>query len=164
MTLGGWTASDIGELLVKLAPAATIVVGLLAAQVQWKRQQKLNGLLIAKEHYRLMLENMTRHADLLFRGSTLESLGALQQDPIEYRRYILLFAQVSFALQEIFFATDAIREKHWGQVIRTFFKPFQPFMTSADFTNDMEAAVDPRFSAYIRTLATGEERRDRALH
>ena len=46
-----WTWRDGLDLLVKLSPALTIIGGLIAAQMQWKRQRRLNALLIAKDLY-----------------------------------------------------------------------------------------------------------------
>lgn len=153
MTIDGWSVGDLADLLIKLSPALTIIFGLAAAQIQWKRQQRLNALLIAKNHYREMLEQLMRNAQLLARGSTPELLDDLRTDPIEYSRYTLLFAQVSFALQEIYFATDPVHEKHWGQVIRIFFEPFRHFVASdPDFTRRMSSSVDPRFSAFVAGL------------
>ncbi len=153
MHLGEWSLRDVLDLLVKLAPAITIVFGLFAAQVQWKRQQRLNAELIAKNHYREMLEQLLRNADLLGRGATPESFKALQNDPLEYRRFVLLFAVVAFALQEIYFATDPKKNPHWGGVIRLFFEPFGPLMAADDaFTPTMSGAVSPEFSDYVQTL------------
>lgn len=152
MSGAGWSASDVFDVLIKLSPALTIVFGLFAAQVQWRRQRHLNAQLIAKNHYRKMLEQLTKHTALLARGLTPELLEQLQNDPVEYGRYKFLFAQVSFALQEIFFATDPAHEKHWGQVIRLFFDLFQPFMQSQEFRDRMEPSVDPRFIAFVETL------------
>lgn len=152
MSFAGWSASDIFDVLIKLSPALTIIFGLFAAQVQWRRQQHLNAMLIAKNHYRKMLEQLTANADLLARGMTPELLEDLRKDPVEYARYRLLFAQVSFALQEIFFATDPVHEKHWAQVIRLFFEPFQYFRQSELFTDRMSSSIDPRFDAFVETL------------
>lgn len=99
-----------------------------------------------------MLEQLFRHADLVARGTTPDRLAELGQDPVEYRRYTLLFGQVSFALQEIFFATDPTHEKHWAQVIRLFFEPFRALSHSDDFKSRMSLAVDPRFLAFVETL------------
>lgn len=151
--LTGWTLRDVLDLLVKLSPAITIVFGLAAAQVQWKRQQRLNAELIAKNHYREMLEQLLRNADLLGRGATPERFRELQADPVEYRRFVLLFAVVAFALQEIYFATDPKKNRHWGGVIKLFFEPFGPLMATHDaFTPSMSTAVSPEFSAYVESL------------
>ena len=155
MSVTGWTAGDVFDVLIKLSPALTIIFGLFAAQVQWRRQQHLNALLIAKNHYREMLDQLTRNASLLSRGTTPELLENLREDAVEYGRYKLLFAQVSFALQEIFFATDPVKEKHWAQVIRLFFEPFRLFMQSEEFSDRMESSVDPRFSAFLGALWDG---------
>lgn len=152
MNFAGWSASDVLDVLIKLSPALTIIVGLFAAQVQWRRQRHLNAQLIAKNHYRKMLEQLTKHTALLARGYTPELLEELREDRIEYGRYKFLFAQVSFALQEIYFATDPAHEKHWGQVIRLFFDLFQPFMQSQEFKERMAISVDPKFAAFIETL------------
>lgn len=152
MNPGSWSASDVFDVLIKLSPALTIIFGLFAAQVQWRRQRHLNAQLIAKNHYRKMLEQLTKHTALLARGSTPELLEELRNDRIEYGRYKFLFAQVSFALQEIFFATDPAHEKHWAQVIRVFFEPFLPFMQSQEFKDRMAISVDPKFAAFIETL------------
>lgn len=152
MNFAGWSASDVFDVLIKLSPALTIIFGLFAAQVQWRRQRHLNAQLIAKNHYRKMLEQLTRHTALLARGTTPELLDELRNDRIEYGRYKFLFAQVSFALQEIFFATDPAHEKHWEQAIRVFFEPFLPFMQSQEFKERMAISVDPRFAAFIETL------------
>ena len=152
MSFAGWSAGDAFDVLIKLSPALTIIFGLLAAQVQWRRQRHLNAQLIAKNHYRKMLEQLTKHTALLARGSTPEHLEELRNDRIEYGRYKFLFAQVSFALQEIFFATDPAHEKHWEQVIRVFFEPFRLFMQSQEFKERMATSVDPKFAAFIETL------------
>lgn len=153
----GWTWRDALDLLIKLSPAITIVFGLAAAQVQWRRQQRLNAELIAKNHYREMIEHLLRNADLLVRGSTPEALERLRADPVEYRRYVMLFAMVAFALQEIYFATDPRRNKHWAAVIRLFFDPFRPFLRSeATFTAAMFGSVHPEFAVFTRELMGSE--------
>ena len=153
MIFEGWTAGDVFDVLIKLSPALTIIAGLFAAQVQWKRQQRLNALLIAKNHYRDMLEQLMRNAQLLARGSTPELLDDLRRDPVEFSRYTLLFAQVAFALQEIYFATDPVHQKHWAQVIKVFLEPFRYFVKSdAGFTDRMVTSVDPRFAAFVEKL------------
>ena len=151
--LTDWSLRDVLDLLIKLSPAITIVFGLLAAQVQWKRQQRLNAELIAKNHYREMMEQLLRNADLVTRGATVEGLRELQADPVQWSRYLALFGIVSFALQEIYFAMDPKRNKHWAEVIRVFFALFRPFLSSTNFTNSMSSSVHPEFSVFARSLA-----------
>lgn len=147
------SVSVVVDLLIKLAPAITIVFGLAAAQVQWRRQQRLNAELIAKNHYREMLEQLLRNADLLAMGATPEKLAQLEADPATYRRYTLLFAIVAFALQEVYVATDPRRNKHWAIAIKLFFEPFAPFLSSENnFTMTMSGSVDPEFSIFVREL------------
>ena len=151
--LTDWSLRDVVDLLIKLSPAITIVFGLLAAQVQWKRQQRLNAELIAKNHYREMLEHLLRNSNLVERGLTPQSLALLATDHVEFRRYVMLFAMVAFALQEIYFATDPRKNKHWGEVIRLFFDPFSAFMANETyFSAAMSSSVHPEFFAFTQHL------------
>ena len=153
VTLIDWSVRDVLDLLIKLSPAITIVFGLFAAQVQWKRQQRLNAELIAKNHYREMLEHLLRNSNLVERGITPQSLALLATDHVEFRRYVMLFAMVSFALQEIYFATDPRKNKHWGEVIRLFFDPFSAFMADETyFSAAMSSSVHPEFFAFTQHL------------
>ena len=49
-----WT--EIIDFLLKLAPAASIVGGILAARVQLRSNRQINAVMIAKNHYREMLD------------------------------------------------------------------------------------------------------------
>jgi hypothetical protein len=145
----GWTLNDVIDFLVKLSPAATIIGAIVAAKIQFGNLQRINALTIAKNHYREMMELMLKNADLFPATPTPEAYEALKVDPVRYRRYIMLFAIVSFAMQEIYFATDPKRNPHWAEVIRMFMAAFRPFTTSADFTAEMHKSVHPEFDDFV---------------
>ena len=54
--LFGLSWTEIIDYLIRLAPAASIVGGILAARVQLRNNRQLNAETIAKNHFREMLE------------------------------------------------------------------------------------------------------------
>jgi hypothetical protein len=59
-----WT--EIIDFLLKLAPAASIVGGILAARVQLRSNRQINAVMIAKNHYREMLDAFLKNSDILY--------------------------------------------------------------------------------------------------
>src|SRR6478735_8969285 len=94
-----WT--EIIDFLLKLAPAASIVGGILAARVQFRNNRQLNAVMIAKNHYREMLDAFLKNSDILYLGSNPTSFAELKKDIPRYRRYRTLFTLMSFAMQEL---------------------------------------------------------------
>lgn len=152
-TLQSWTWRDWLDLLVKLSPAATIIGAVIAAKMQFRSLQRLNAESIAKNHYRAMLETLLNEGDLIGMGSTPEGLAALRRNPHDYGRYRVLFGIVAFAMQEVYFATDAKHNRHWALVIRTFMGLFRTLLMSSEkLTSDLEQSVHPEFGAFVHRL------------
>jgi len=99
-----WT--EIIDFLLKLAPAASIVGGILAARVQLRSNRQINAVMIAKNHYREMLDAFLKNSDILYLGSNPTSFAELKKDIPRYRRYRTLFTLMSFAMQELYLAMD----------------------------------------------------------
>ncbi|WP_369720062.1 hypothetical protein AB8Z38_22950 [Bradyrhizobium sp. LLZ17] len=59
---GEWT--EIFDIFVKLAPAASIVGGLFAARATFRNNRQISAEAIAKNHYREALEQMTNNAEI----------------------------------------------------------------------------------------------------
>ena len=116
-----WT--EIIDFLLKLAPAASIVGGILAARVQLRSNRQINAVMIAKNHYREMLDAFLKSSDILYLGSNPTSFAELKKDIPRYRRYRTLFTLMSFAMQELYLAIDLKREKNWEHMIRVFISP-----------------------------------------
>ena len=84
----GWSVRDGLDLLIKLAPAITIVFGLFAAQVQWKRQQRLNAEPVVEAGGGIMIDNAACTADwvsaqlipLLLDSARLAAMGKAAAD------------------------------------------------------------------------------------
>ena len=87
-----WT--EIIDFLLKLAPAASIVGGILAARLQLRNNRQINAVMIAKNHYREMLDAFLKNSDILYLGSNPTSFAELKKDIPRYRRYRTLFTYV----------------------------------------------------------------------
>ena len=152
----GWT--EIIDYLIKLAPAASIVGAILAARVQLRNNRQINAEVIAKNHYREMLDAFLKNTDVFFLGSNPTAFAELKNDIPRYRRYRLLFTLMSFAMQELYLAMDLKREKHWEHMIRVFVSIFKHFILSPeDFTPYMQQALKPAFIAFVFDTARNYE-------
>ena len=151
-------ASGIADFLVKLAPAASIVAAILAARITYKNNRKLNAETIAKNHYRQMLEIFLQNSDILLLGANAKAFEELKLDIPRYRRYRMLFAIMSFAMQELYLSVDLKREKNWEHMIRVFASLFKYFILSeADFPPYMQQSRDPRFLKFLLQTARDHE-------
>ena len=72
-----WT--EIIDFLLKLAPAASIVGGILAARVQLRSNRQINAVMIAKNHYREMLDAFLKNSDILYLGSNPTSFCGVEE-------------------------------------------------------------------------------------
>lgn len=158
ISIFGETGGEIVEVLIKLAPAATIVGAIIAARLQFKNARKLNQEVIAKNHYREMIILFMQNADIYFRGLTDDGLTELKKDPAAYRKYRLLFNSMSFVLQELYLSIDPIKERHWANVCSAYLLMFKPFAASSDDTPDyMWKCLDPRFAAFFKRVIAQED-------
>ena len=156
--LFGLSGTEIIDYLIKLAPAASIVGGILAARVQLRNNRQLNAETIAKNHFREMLEAFSKNTDILYLGTNPTSFAELKKDIPRYRRYRMLFTLMVFALQETYLAMDLEREKNWEQMIRVFISLFRSFILSPeDYTPYMEQAMTPSFHAFLMDTAKNFE-------
>jgi hypothetical protein len=152
----GW--AEIVDFLLKLAPAASIVGGILAARVQLKNNRQINATTIAKNHYREMLEAFLKNTDILSLGSNAASFAELKTDIPRYRRYRMLFTVMSFAMQELYLAMDLKHEKNWEQMIRVFISLFKCFILSPeDFTPYMQQTLESKFLSFMIDTAQNYE-------
>ena len=138
----------LSDLAVRLAPAATIVGAIIAGRSQLKNNRKINAEMIAKNHFRQMLQEFSRKPKLLFAGMTDPALAELRKDPNRYREYALMYAACMFAMQEVFQAIDLNREKNWASTIRNFCSLFKPFMNSEGI--GLQTDVDQKFLNWVR--------------
>jgi hypothetical protein len=154
----GVTWTEIVDFLIKLAPAASIVGGILAARVQLRNNRQINAELIAKNHYREMLDAFLKNPDLIYLGSNPTSFAELKKDIPRYRRYRMLFSLMAFAMQELYLAMDLKREKNWEHMIRVFVSLFKHFILSPeDFTPYLQQALKPAFLAFVSDTARNYE-------
>jgi hypothetical protein len=150
----GWT--EIIDFLLKLAPAASIVGGILAARVQLKNNRQINAETIAKNHYREMLDAFLKNTDILLLGSNAAAFAELKKDIPRYRRYRMLFTLMAFAMQELYLAMDLKREKNWEHMIRVFISLFKHFILSPeDYTPYMQQTIMFEFESCVRAASLG---------
>jgi hypothetical protein len=151
-----WT--EIIDFLLKLAPAASIVGGILAARVQLRSNRQINAVMIAKNHYREMLDAFLKNSDILYLGSNPTSFAELKKDIPRYRRYRTLFTLMSFAMQELYLAMDLKREKNWEHMIRVFISLFRNYILSPeDYNPYNQQALTPSFLAFLMDTAQNFE-------
>ena len=151
-----WT--EIIDFLLKLAPAASIVGGILAARVQLRSNRQINAVMIAKNHYREMLDVFLKNSDILYLGSNPTSFAELKKDIPRYRRYRTLFTLMSFAMQELYLAMDLKREKNWEHMIRVFISLFRNYILSPeDYGPYNHQALTPNFLAFLMDTAQNFE-------
>ncbi len=144
----GATWSELTDVAVKLAPALSILGGILAARAQLKNNRRINAEMIAKDHFRRMLREFSKQPELLFAGLTEAALDELRSNPPLYRRYAMMYAICMFSMQEVFLAIDIKREKNWANTIRNFCAIFKPFLMTdgAAFAGN----VNPNFLTWVR--------------
>jgi hypothetical protein len=146
---GTWT--EFFDVFAKVAPAASIVAGLLAARVTFRNNRQISAEAIAKNHYREALEQMTNNAEIYYRGVTPTGFEELKRDLPAYRKYRMLATVMGFALQEIYLAIDLEKDKHWEQTVRVFLSMFKHYFASeADFPTALQQCLDPRFWAFLK--------------
>ena len=153
---GEWP--EIVDVLIKLAPAVSIVGGIFAARITFRNNRQLNSETIAKNHYREALEQLLRNTDIAYRGVTAEGFAELKRDAPAYRRYRMLSTMVSFALQELYLAMDLRQDRHWEQTVRVFLSMFRHYLLSdTDFPDYLQRCLDPRFRAFVMDAAKNFE-------
>jgi hypothetical protein len=156
--LFGVNWNEIIEFFLKLAPAASIVGGILAARVQLRNNRQMNAETIAKNHYREMLDAFLKNTDILFLGTNPTSFTDLKKDIPRYRRYRMLFTLMLFAMQELYLALDLKREKNWEHTIRVFISLFKHFILSPeDYTPSQHKVLTPEFLAFMMDAAQNFE-------
>jgi hypothetical protein len=159
MTAGlfGVSWAEIIDYLVKLAPAASIVGGILAARVQFRNNRRINAETIAKNHYREMMDAFLKNTDVLYLGLNAASFEELKKDIPRYRRYRMLFVLI-FAMQELYTTMDLKREKNWEQTIRVYVSLFKYFILSPDdYTTYQQKSLIPSFNAFLMDTARNVE-------
>ena len=143
------------DVIVKLAPAASIIAAIVAARFTFRNNRRLNAEIIAKNHYREMLRVFQSNTDILYRGMNEASYTQLKTDVENYRRYRILFSITAFAMQELYFAVDHKKEPHWVHMIRVSTSFFRHYVTSLeDYPEFMRQQFDPRFMAFLVESAT----------
>lgn len=70
----------------------------------------------------------TQPTDSFDRGATAEALASLQEDIPNYRKYTMLFTNMAFAMQELYFAIDLKQQPHWERTIANFIALFRGFI------------------------------------
>ena len=97
------------------APKSLHVVDI--ARVQLRSNRQINAVMIAKNHYREMLDAFLKNSDILYLGSNPTSFAELKKDIPRYRRYRTLFTLMSFAMQELYLAMDLKRNVAYWQIL-----------------------------------------------
>ena len=87
------------------------------ARVQLRSNRQINAVMIAKNHYREMLDAFLKNSDILYLGSNPTSFAELKKDIPRYRRYRTLFTLMSFAMQELYLAMDLKRNVAYWQIL-----------------------------------------------
>jgi hypothetical protein len=138
----------------KLLPAAAIIVAVLVARMQLRAARRATATTIAKTHYRKMLSLFQKNTDVLYRGTTPERFAKLKKETELYMRYRMLFTNMSFACQEMYFAIDTEKEKHWGNALRAFVSLFREFINcNDDATPFLQSTLHPKFMEFMRATA-----------
>jgi|EndMetStandDraft_8_1072994.scaffolds.fasta_scaffold12625_3 hypothetical protein len=123
-------ALDYFDLLVRLLPGGVFIAVLIAARLQILAARRATATTIAKNHYRKMLALFLEHSEIVYRGATGEALTSLQEDPPSYRKYRMLFTNMAFAMQELYFSIDLEKQPHWERIIANFIALFRGFINS----------------------------------
>jgi hypothetical protein len=141
--------------LAKLLPAAAIIAAMFVARLQLRAARRATAITIAKNHYRKMLGIFQKNTDILYSGTSPEAFAALKKDREKYLRYRMLFTNMSFACQEIFFAIDTKKEAHWAYTLRAFITLFREFINSPeDVMPYIQATLHPKFLEFMMTTAS----------
>jgi hypothetical protein len=143
--------------IAKLLPAAAIIVAVFVARMQLRAARRATAMTIAKNHYRKMLAIFQENTDILYSGTSAESLEALKKERDKYLRYRMLFTNMSFACQELFLVVDIEKDKHWANTLRIFSALFGGFINSDEFSPTMQATLHPKFLAFMKEAAGGLE-------
>jgi hypothetical protein len=144
--------------IAKLLPAAAIIVAVFVARMQLRAARRATAISIAKNHYRKMLGIFQKNTDILYSGTTPEGFAALKKNRTHYLRYRMLFTNMSFACQEIFFAINIEKEKHWASTLRAFISIFREFINSGeDFHPLIQSNLHPKYLEFMK--ATAREQR-----
>jgi hypothetical protein len=150
--------SNLLDTFIKILPGLAILGGLIGAKIQLNANKRQTQITIAKNHYREMLELFLKNSDVLYRGAKDDDFSALVKDTPNYRRYRMLFTNMVFALQEIYFALDIEKDMHWKYTIANFISLFRCLIISDEaFPPSVRATLDPKFLKFIVQVASSQE-------
>lgn len=150
----GETGSEIFDVLIKLAPAASIVGGIFAARYQLINARRMHKENIAKTYYREMLTTFLENSDILYEGIKKDGFDALKKDAEKYRRYRMLYTIMGFSIQELYLSIDKNNEQHWLYLCRSFVSMFRHFILSPeDYTPALQKCAQPEFGEFMLTTA-----------
>lgn len=149
---------DAFDTIVKLSPAASIIAAIVAARFTFKNNRRLNAEIIAKNHYREMLNLFLSNTDIVYRGMNRASYDQLKTDVESFRKYRILASITFFAMQELYFAINSKKEPHYLHMVRVSASFFKHYVTSReDFPDFMRQQFDPQFVAFVVEAATTQE-------
>ncbi len=149
---------DYFDVVAKLLPGTVFIAVLIAARLQILAASRATATTIAKNHYRKMLGLFLKHSEILYRGATNEALASLQQDPPNYRKYRMLFTNMAFATQELYFAIDLEKQPHWNRTIANFIALFRGFINRDEaFSPPIRATLHPDFLRFMLDVASKQE-------
>jgi hydroxymethylpyrimidine pyrophosphatase-like HAD family hydrolase len=146
---------DYFDYAVRLLPGLAIVGGLVGARLQILENRRVAANTIAKNHYREFLELLLKNADIAYGGVNDESFSLLRKDPAKYRRYRMLFTNMVFAMQEMYFAMDIENNEHWKRTVINFITLFKCLIISdEEFPPSLRAGLHPAFVGFMMETAS----------